>query len=362
MTTVGVFGAGQLGRMLALAAAPLGIDVVLVAEPGADVTVVAGTGAEIVQGPFADPEVLAHLAERCDVVTVELEGVPIDALAWLSERVPVLPGVAPVATAQDRLAEKAVFATAGIPTAPWEAGRVAFEGGTIVKARRGGYDGRSQARVEPGADPRAALPGLADDEVISEGIVAFDRELSIVAARGVAGETACYPLVENHHAHGILLRTVAPASGCAPSLQAAAEAIAGHFLDATGYVGIVAVELFQVGGELLANEVAPRVHNSGHWTIEGAVTSQFEQHLRAITGRPLGATDPTGVSVMLNLIGEDVADDAEILAVPGAHLHRYRKEPRPGRKVGHVTVVARDAEELAGRLASVERGVNVVLS
>jgi 5-(carboxyamino)imidazole ribonucleotide synthase len=352
VTTVGVLGGGQLGRMLALAAAPLGIDVVVV-EPGLDPP--AAVAAEVIQAPYGDASALAVLAQRCDVVTVELEGVPIEALAWLEDRVPVRPSVAAVAAAQDRLAEKELFAAAGIPTAPWAPGRVTFEGGTIVKARRGGYDGRSQEQAGPGHDLAALLPGLDGGEVISEGVVEFERELSIIAARGVHGETACYPLVENHHTRGILVRTLAPAPGCSAALQAAAEGIAGHFLDATGYIGVVAVELFQTGDDLLANEVAPRVHNSGHWTIEGAVTSQFEQHLRAITGLPLGATNPVGVSAMVNLIGEGVAGAVEVLAVPGAHLHRYGKAPRPGRKVGHVTVVANDDEELAARLAVVER-------
>ena len=188
------------------------------------------------------------------------------------------------------------------------------------------------------------------DEVISEALVEFDRELSIVAARGIDGQTACYPVVENEHRQGILRRTLAPAPGSTPALQDSAEAVAHRFLDATGYVGVVAIELFQVGDELLANEVAPRVHNSGHWTIEGAETSQFEQHLRAVTGLPLGSPAPRGVSAMVNLIG-DLPAVAMLLRVPGAHVHLYGKSPRPARKLGHVTITAPDPTELARRLA-----------
>ncbi len=356
MTTVGVLGGGQLGRMLALAAASLDIRL-LVVEPAADPP--AAVAAEILRAPYGDRKALAELARRCDVVTVELEGVPVAALEWLAERVPVRPGPAAIAVTQDRAAEKQMLAAAGIPAAPWATGRVAFDGGTIVKARRGGYDGRGQVLVAEGGDVEAAGPALGDD-VVSEQLVPFDRELSIVAARAVQGATACYPLVENHHRNGILHRTFAPAPGLDPGLQARAERLAERFLDATGYVGVVAIELFEVQGELLANEVAPRVHNSGHWTIEGADTSQFEQHLRAVTGLPLGSPAPRGMSAMVNLLGA-LPDVDAVVAVPGAHLHLYGKAPRPGRKVGHVTVVADDAEELGKRLASVEAAVSPTL-
>ncbi len=346
MTTVGVLGGGQLGRMLALAAAPLGIRC-LVVEPGDDPP--AGVAAEVIKAPYGDAGALAELARRCDVVTVELEGVPADALTWLAERVPVWPPPAAVAATADRLTEKQLLASAGIATAPWSAGRVAMPGGTLVKARRGGYDGRGQVLVPAGDD--LALSSTLGDDVISEALVGFDRELSIVAARGIDGQTACYPVVENEHREGILRRTLAPAPGLTPALQDSAEAVAHRFLDATGYVGVVAIELFQVGDDLLANEVAPRVHNSGHWTIEGAETSQFEQHLRAITGLPLGSPEPRGVSAMVNLIG-DVPEVATLLRVPGAHVHLYGKSPRPARKLGHVTITAPDATELNARLTA----------
>jgi 5-(carboxyamino)imidazole ribonucleotide synthase len=334
--------------MLALAAAPLDIRLVVV-EPGPDAP--AAVAAEVLAAPYDDPAALAELARRCDVVTVELEGVPVEALRWLAERVAVHPGAEVVAATQDRQAEKEALARAGVPTAPWASGRVAYAKGTVVKARRGGYDGRGQVVVPPG-DDLSASERLGDD-VISEEVVAFDRELSIVAARGVDGTTACYPLVENHHADGILRRTVAPAPDLTLALQAQADDLAGRLLDALGYVGVIAVELFQVGDQLLANEIAPRVHNSGHWTIEGAGTSQFEQHLRAVTGLPLGSSQTRGVSAMVNLIGS-LPSPERILAVPGAHLHLYGKAPRPARKLGHVTVVANDADELAARLGELE--------
>jgi 5-(carboxyamino)imidazole ribonucleotide synthase len=348
VTVVGLLGGGQLGRMLALAAAPLGMKLVVV-EPGQDPP--AALAAEVLAAPYGDPVALAELARRCAVVTVELEGVPVDALRWLADRVEVRPGADAVSATQDRQAEKEALARAGVPTAPWAPGRVAFAGGTIVKARRGGYDGRGQVVIPPGGDLSASE--RLGDEVISEEVVAFDRELSVVAARAVDGTTACYPLVENHHAEGILRRTLAPAPDLTPGLQVQAEDLAGRLLDALGYVGVIAIELFQVGGQLLANEVAPRVHNSGHWTIEGAVTSQFEQHLRAVTGLPLGSPESRGVSAMVNLIGS-VPSAAVVLGVPGAHLHLYGKPPRPARKLGHVTVVADDADELAARLAQLD--------
>jgi 5-(carboxyamino)imidazole ribonucleotide synthase len=245
------------------------------------------------------------------------------------------------------LTEKELLASAGIATAPWSGGRVAMAGGTLVKARRGGYDGRGQVLVPEGED--LALSSTLGDEVISEALVGFDRELSIVAARGIDGQVECYPVVENLHRDGILRRTTAPAPGLTLALQASAEALAHRFLEATEYVGVVAIELFQVGDDLLANEVAPRVHNSGHWTIEGAETSQFEQHLRAVTGLPLGSPAARGESVMVNLIG-DLPEVATLLRVPGAHVHLYGKSPRPARKLGHVTVTAPDAGELAARL------------
>ncbi len=327
---VGILGGGQLGRMLALAGAPLGIRCIVV-EPAPDPP--AAACAEVIAAPYDDGAALAELARRCDVVTVELEHVPVAALTWLAERVAVRPSPAAVAATQDRLTEKQALAAAGIATAPWASPPRAFPGGTVVKRRRGGFDGRGQVVLAPGA----SVAGVLDGECISEEVVAFDRELSIVAARGVDGTVACYPVVENRHAEGILRTTLAPAPGLTPELQREGERIATVVMEALDYVGVLAVELFEVGGRLIANEVAPRVHNSGHWTIEGAETSQFEQHLRAVCGLPLGAAARRRPVAMVNLIGE-LPDVGAVLAVDGAHLHLYGKAPRPARKLGHVTV------------------------
>jgi 5-(carboxyamino)imidazole ribonucleotide synthase len=342
VTTVGVIGGGQLGRMLALAGVPLGVRCV-VDEPADDPP--AAPVADVIQAPFDDPAALATLAARSDVVTVELEQVPVDALSRVAKEVPVRPSPAAVAIAQDRRAEKLAFAAAGIATAPWADHVVAFPAGTVVKRRTGGYDGRGQVLVA--AD--APVDGVLDGDCISEELVPFDRELSIVAARGLDGTVACYPVVENRHAEGILRTTLAPAPGLTPGLQAQAEAIARALLESLDYVGVLAVELFQVGAALLANEMAPRVHNSGHWTIEGSATSQFEQHLRAVCGWPLGSTDARPTA-MVNIIGS-LPEVPAVLAVPGAHLHLYGKAPRAARKLGHVTVPAERLPELEAVLA-----------
>ena len=348
MTTVGILGGGQLGRMLALAAAPLDVRVLAV-EPAPDPP--AAVAADVLAAPYDDKRALEELARRCDVVTVELEAVPVDALAWLAERLPVRPSPEVVAVVQDRRREKEALAAAGIPTAPWAPGLVAFDGGTVVKRRSGGFDGRGQVVVPSGAPLEQAAALGAD--VISEGLVAFDRELSIVAARGVDGEIACYPVVENRHCDGILDRTRAPAPGLTDDLQRQAESIVRRFCERVDYVGVVAIELFDLGGELVANEVAPRVHNSGHWTIEGAATSQFEQHVRAVLGWPLGTTGTSGVAAMVNIIG-DLPGVSAVLAVPGAHVHLYGKAPRRARKLGHVTVLGAGAAELDRRLAELD--------
>jgi 5-(carboxyamino)imidazole ribonucleotide synthase len=255
---------------------------------------------------------------------------------------------------QDRVVEKQFLEFAGVPVAPWrpigsrvELTRALAELGcpAVLKTRRLGYDGKGQHVIHEATEVEEAWARLGAAPLILEGFVRFDRELSILAARGQDGATVCYPLVENLHADGILRRSAAPAPGVSPTLQAVAEGHARRVLETLDYVGVLAIELFQVGDRLLANEMAPRVHNSGHWTIEGAETSQFENHLRAVAGLPLGGTAPRGASVMLNLIGT-LPDTAAILAIPGAHLHLYGKAPRPGRKLGHVTLCAEIPAEL----------------
>ena len=221
----------------------------------------------------------------------------------------------------------------------------------VLKTRRMGYDGKGQWILGTAEDVKIAKDGLPKLPFTVERFVPFTRELSVIAVRGKAGETAFYPLVENHHRNGILRLSLAPAPGVAPEIQKAAEDAARQVLEALNYVGVLAIEFFECDGKLLANEMAPRVHNSGHWTIEGAVTSQFENHLRAICGLPLGSTTAIGASAMINLIGE-VPESVQVLAIPSAHLHLYGKEPRPGRKLGHVTLRAPSFDHLASGFAS----------
>jgi 5-(carboxyamino)imidazole ribonucleotide synthase len=271
----------------------------------------------------------------------------------------VLPPAIALDVAQDRLREKELCRRLAIGTPEFasvddraDLERAVKELGlpAVLKTRRGGYDGKGQATLHEPGDVERAWSELGDVPLVLESHVPFDRELSVLAVRGRDGATACWPLVENHHAGGILRRSFAPAPGAIERLQAAAEQLVGRLLDELEYTGVLAVELFDVHGELLVNELAPRVHNSGHWTIEGAVTSQFENHLRAILGWPLGSTTAIGVNAMVNCIGA-LPDPDAVLAIPGAHFHDYAKAPRPGRKVGHVTITAADADELRARVA-----------
>jgi 5-(carboxyamino)imidazole ribonucleotide synthase len=341
--TLGILGGGQLARMLALAARPLDIDCVVLEPAGADCP--AAPVADVIVGAFSDRAALEELVRRCDVVTVELEAVPTDTIDWLSTYVSVRPGVAAVRASQDRLLEKQMIRYLEIPTAPF-GDEVAESQPAIVKTRRGGYDGRGQIRTSTPLERAQALRELADP--IVEGLVPFRRELSIVAARSFDGDIACYPLVENLHLESILRETTAPAA-VTEAQQKAGESIAARLLAHLGYVGVIGIELFDVDGELVVNEFAPRVHNTGHWTIEGALTSQFEQHVRAVMGLPLGDPSPRGVSVMINAIGA-LPDLIDVLRVPGCHMHAYGKEERPGRKVGHITVTAETLEVLDERL------------
>ena len=322
MAVVGVIGGGQLGRMLALAGIPLGLSFRFL-DPSPDAP--AAEVGELLVGEYDDPELLDRLADGAAAVTYEFENVPVRA----AERVGAVPGPAALEASQDRLVEKQLFRRLGIPTPRIDDEVEQFP--AILKTRRLGYDGKGQRLVE-------TWEGPGPSHVLEER-VSFDRELSLLAVRGADGDTRFWPLVENVHADGILRTSHAPAEE-AP--QQEAEEYATRLLDELGYVGVLALELFDVGGRLLANEFAPRVHNTGHWTIEGAATSQFENHLRAILGLPLGPTDSRH-SVMVNLIGSTPRAE-DVLRVPGAHLHLYGKEPRPGRKLGHVTLVEPTAE------------------
>jgi 5-(carboxyamino)imidazole ribonucleotide synthase len=314
---VGVIGGGQLGRMLALAGIPLGLSFrFLDPSPNAPAAEVG----ELLVGAYDDRELLDRLAHGAAAVTYEFENVPVEA----ARRVGAIPDAAALEAAQDRLVEKQLFRRLGIPTVRIDEEVERFP--ALLKTRRLGYDGKGQRLVE-------TRPGTVPGHVLEER-VSFDRELSLLAVRGRDGETRFWPLVENRHEDGILRTSRAPAEK-AP--QERAEEYGARLLDELGYVGVLALELFEVDGRLLANELAPRVHNTGHWTIEGSATSQFENHLRAILGLPLGSTD-SRVCFMANLIGS-LPPPEDVLRLPGVHLHLYGKEPRPGRKLGHVTLV-----------------------
>jgi 5-(carboxyamino)imidazole ribonucleotide synthase len=355
---VGIVGGGQLGLMLVEAGAALGVDCVTL-DPTPD-SPASRVGPSIV-GAYDDLAALERLADGADVITYEFENVPVEGVSTLEARVPVLPPPAALEVAQDRLAEKRLFADVGLPVPAFapvddlDGLRAAItEIGlpAVVKTRRFGYDGKGQAVLRREELAEDAWRAVGEVPSILESLVAFDRELSILAVRGRDGDVRCWPLVENHHREGILRLSLAPAPGVTPELAAAAEGHARATLERLGYVGVLAIELFQVDGGLLGNEMAPRVHNSGHWTIEGSTTSQFENHLRAICGMPLGDVGMRGAAAMVNLIGEEPSPEP-ILAIPGAHLHRYGKDPRPGRKLGHVTFTADDQRLLRERVANI---------
>ena len=361
MTTVGILGGGQLARMLALSGAPLGLRF-LVMDSASDAC--AGQFAPMVVGDYRDERALAEFAGRVDCATFDFENVPAESAQWLAERVPVFPSPAALAVAQDRLAEKSLFNRLGIGTPPFrdvptrdalEAALDAIGVPAILKTRRLGYDGKGQFRLRSRADADAAWTALGAQAgsvgLILEGFVAFQRELSVVAARARDGEFRAWPITENWHESGVLSLSLAPATVTAQTAQRALE-YAQRLANELGYVGVFALELFERDGELLANEMAPRVHNSGHWTIEGAETSQFQNHLRAVLGLPLGSTAPRGVSCMLNWIGA-MPDNTAVLHAAGGHWHDYGKRPREGRKVGHATLRADDPSALVARLHEV---------
>lgn len=355
--TIAVLGGGQLGRMLGLAGIPLGCRFrFLDPSPGAP----AGSTGTLVTAALDDLDAAARLADGATVVTYEWEGVPAATARSLEHRVDVLPPPAALDVSQDRLAEKQLFNRLGIRTAPYAAvddlgalrdAAASLGLPAILKTRTGGYDGRGQVAIDAAIDIEAAWEQLGGATLLLEARVPFARELSVLACRGRDGATAVWPVVENVHEQGILRLSRAPAVA-GDALRREAERIALSVLDALAHVGVLCIELFDVDGELLANELAPRVHNSGHWTIEGAETSQFENHVRAVVGWPLGSTEARGPSAMVNCLGS-MPDPSAVLAVPGVHLHDYEKAPRPGRKVGHVTITAPDPATLDERLALV---------
>ncbi|MGZ0025325.1 5-(carboxyamino)imidazole ribonucleotide synthase [Stenotrophomonas sp. AG209] len=359
--TVGILGGGQLARMMVLAGAPLGLRFELY-DPAADAC--SGPLAPLTVGAFDDRQALADFAAKVDVVTFDFENVPADSAQFLADRVPVYPPPAALAVAQDRLSEKTLFQQLGIPLPAFadirsrdELAAKAAEFGLpcILKTRRLGYDGKGQFRLRSETDIDAAWDALGAQVertgLILEGFVAFQREVSVVAVRGRDGSFEAWPVTGNWHVDGVLSASVAPAVLSDAERQAAigyARRVAEHLQ----YVGVFALELFCRDGELLANEMAPRVHNSGHWTIEGSETSQFENHLRAVLGLPLGSTRMLGHACMLNWLGR-MPDPLPVLAQASGHWHDYGKESREGRKVGHATLRDDDAAALADALDQV---------
>ncbi|HVY57587.1 MAG TPA: 5-(carboxyamino)imidazole ribonucleotide synthase [Xanthobacteraceae bacterium] len=349
-STIGILGGGQLGRMLALAAARIGLKCHVFspdpASPAFDVV------HRVTNADYADTGALDRFADDVDVVTYEFENVPAETAAFLAARKPVLPDPQVLATTQDRLAEKSFVTRLGIGTAPFAAvdapdqlasvidriGRPA-----VLKTRRFGYDGKGQAMIRNGNDPGALWREIGGQPAILEAFVPFEREISVVAARAADGTIACFDVTENEHRDHILKISRVPA-GVTPEVARTARDIAGHIAEAFDYVGVLAVEMFvvaQAGGyTVLVNEIAPRVHNSGHWTLDGCSVSQFEQHIRAVAGWPLAQPIRHGRVEMINLIGSEVEDYRKWLDVPGASVHLYGKAAaRPGRKMGHVNRV-----------------------
>ncbi len=353
---VGIVGGGQLARMMALAGYPLGLRF-LVLDPNENAS--AGQVAPLLPGRFADLARLRELASEVDVMTFDLENVPATVLSAI-EGTPLHPPVEALDTCQDRLNEKRLFEGLGIPTTPYRAvneldellaavGELGLPG--VLKTRRLGYDGRGQRVLRSAADIEPAWDALRGVPLLLERFIDFEREVSIIGARGRDGRTVIYPLTQNLHRDGILVRSLAPCD--APALEQAARDHLTKVLTRFDYVGVLTIEFFVKNGGLIANEMAPRVHNSGHWTIEGAVTSQFENHLRAVLGWPLGSVEARGASAMVNCIGS-MPPTPTLLDLEGVHVHAYGKSARPGRKVGHCTVVGADVAERDRRLAALE--------
>ena len=357
MATIGILGGGQLARMLALAGAPLGHRF-LVVDSAEDAC--AAQVAPLLRADWRDFTTLEGFARQIDVATFDFENVPADTAEWLTAHTRVFPNPLALATAQDRYAEKTLFRAIGLGTPAFAAvdslddlrtASASIGLPAVLKTRRLGYDGKGQFVLRESADVDKAWNALGGVPLILEAFVPFEREVSVIAVRSRDGEFRHYPLTRNWHRGGILSASLAPLDD-ADDLQRRAVVHARALAERIDYVGVFALELFVHEGALLANEMAPRVHNSGHWTIEGTGCSQFENHVRAVTGQPLGDTSARGHSVMLNWIGE-LPDPVPVLAEAGAHWHDYGKSPRAGRKVGHATLCADDPLDLAATLARI---------
>lgn len=360
---MGIIGGGQLGRMLAHAAQRLGIDVTIL-DPKENCS--AGQVARQIVGAYDDIEKLCELAAVSDAITYEFENVPIEPLAALDGKIPLNPSPQGLAAAQDRLTEKTLFRSVGMQTTDFAAidslpdlqrEFATMNGACILKTRRFGYDGKGQARIDTQEDVQTAWDDLKDSgPLILEKRIDFKRELAIIAARDAEGNEALYPMTQTHHRHGILHRTIAPAPMLSAEIESQARSYVDKLLKQLDYVGVLALELFETNDGLLANEFAPRVHNSGHWTIEGTTCSQFENQVRAVMGLPLGEPTLRGPTGMLNLIG-DIPSWAPILAQPNTALHLYGKAGRAGRKVGHITVTDSSDSDVLKRIDAIEKTI-----
>lgn len=346
---IGVLGGGQLGRMLGIAGVPMGLQFRFLdpspTPPAADV-------GECICAAYDDEEALQRFFEGIEVATYEFENVPASAARLLEEHIPVFPGWNALEVAQDRLREKQLFEKLGIPCANYcavgslselKSALTSISPPCVLKTRTHGYDGKGQFRIERVDQAEEAWIAIGEREALIESLIRFDWECSVLCVRSKEGKSKTYPIVQNHHRGGILRTSYCPpAVAVREGVESTAVDYASRIAQDLEYVGVLALEMFAVDGQLLANEIAPRVHNSGHWTIEGAECSQFENHLRAVLGWPLGSTELCGYSAMVNLIGEEV-DPRSVLSL-GAHYHWYGKEVRPGRKVGHITIVEASAQ------------------
>ena len=359
---VGVLGGGQLGRMMGLAGIPLGLEFVFL-DPSSDACATAA--GDLVQADFSDEQAARKLSALVDVVTFDFENVPAATARALQENCLVYPSPDALGAGQDRLAEKELLTSLGIEVAPYHvvssrtdllAGLEKVGYPAVLKTRRLGYDGKGQAVLRDQEDLERAWQKLGDFDLVLEAFVPFQAECSLVAVRGLDGEIRTWPLARNVHSNGILVLSMPGAFD--EALQSLATRKMKALLEHFDYRGVLTIEFFLADGKLLANEFAPRVHNSGHWSIDGAVCSQFENHVRAVASMPLGETSMTGHSVMFNWIGE-MPDRERAMKIPGLHWHDYGKSPRPGRKIGHATLTASGEDELkrnAGRLAEIAGG------
>lgn len=352
---LGIIGGGQLGRLLAHAAHELGIEPIVLCP---DKNCSAASFSNVIEASYEDAAAIMEMAKTCDAVTYEFENIPASIIEQLSATTRALPPSKALRVSQDRLLEKTFLSDLNIPVAKFApvhqdtdpaelSALIGFP--LILKTTTMGYDGKGQARASDLVELRQAIHTLGRENLVAEEFVDFSRELSIIAVRNSEGDVRCYPLAQNEHRSGILVMSAVDPALISPELQRRANSMVRTLMEALNYVGVFALELFETPQGLIANEFAPRVHNSGHWSIEGAYCSQFENHVRAVCSLPLGSTEMIAPTVMLNLIGE-IPDKTSLLSTPKSHLHDYEKTPRPGRKVGHLTLSATTVDEIPPHL------------